>query len=92
MCYNATEDKMSQIISYIKQSVGGNRLKNILIPLLILLVVIAIWVGIFYFYQRYPGRFDELKGYGYLGAFLLSLLFNATVILPLGVGSGATLP
>ena len=97
MCYNATEDKMSQIINYIKQSVRGKRLRKKLIPLLILLVVIAIWAGIFYFYQHYPGRFDELRGYGYLGAFLLSLLFNATVVLPMGaigvvIALGAVLP
>jgi len=97
VCYNATEDKMSQIISHDKQSGKGRGLRKKLIPLLILLVVIAIWVGIFYFYQRYPGRFDELRGYGYLGAFLLSLLFNATVILPLGAigmvfALGAVLP
>ena len=88
---------MSQIISHDKQSGKGRGLRKKLIPLLILLVVIAIWVGIFYLYQRYPGRFDELRGYGYLGAFLLSLLFNATVILPLGAigmvfALGAVLP
>ncbi|MBA7474937.1 hypothetical protein ES707_10299 [subsurface metagenome] len=59
-------------------------IKGKLIPLLILILVIAIWVGIFYLYQHYPDRFNELKAYGYLGSFLLSLLFNATVILPMG--------
>ncbi len=55
-----------------------------LIPLLTLLLVIAITAGILYFYRQYPGRIDELKAYGYLGAFLISLIFNATVILPAG--------
>jgi len=55
-----------------------------IIPILILLLVIAITVGIFYFYRQYPGRIEELRHYGYLGAFLISLIFNATVILPAG--------
>jgi len=62
----------------------GNWLKKNFIPLLALLLVIAITVGIFYFYKHYPGRVDQLKGYGYLGAFLISLTLNATVILPAG--------
>jgi len=62
----------------------GNWLKKRFIPLLALLLVIAITVGIFYFYRSSPGRIDQLKGYGYLGAFLISLTFNATLILPAG--------
>ncbi|MBA7613467.1 hypothetical protein ES703_20717 [subsurface metagenome] len=90
---------MSKIVSDDGQAGAEDkgRLKKKLIPLLILLVVIAIWVGIFCFYQHYPDKFDQLRGYGYLGAFLLSLLFNATVILPLGAigivfALGAVLP
>jgi len=75
---------MGNIISQVKRVWGGKGLRKKLIPLLILLLVIAIWVCIFYFCRHYPDRFEELKAYGYLGAFLLSLLFNATVILPLG--------
>lgn len=52
--------------------------------MLALLVVVAITVGIFYFYESYPGRVDQLKSYGYLGVFLISLTFNATLILPAG--------
>jgi len=97
MCYNAIEGKMGNIISQVKRVWGGKGLRKKLIPLLVLLLVIAIWVCIFYFYQHYPDMFDELKGYGYLGAFLLSLLFNATVILPMGaigvvIALGAVLP
>ncbi len=62
----------------------GNWLKRNFIPLLALLLVIAITVGIFYFYKQYPDRVDRLKGYGYLGAFLISLTLNATIILPAG--------
>ena len=60
------------------------RVRKKIIPLLTLLFVIAITVGIFYFYRQYPGEIEELKAYGYLGAFLISLIFNATVILPVG--------
>lgn len=59
-------------------------LKKNTIPLLTLLLVIAITSGIFFFYRDFPGKFDELKHFGYLGAFLISLLLNATVILPVG--------
>ena len=56
----------------------GARLRNKIIPLLTLLLVIAITVGIF----LYRERIVELKEYAYLGAFLISLIGNATVILP----------
>jgi membrane protein YqaA with SNARE-associated domain len=52
--------------------------------LLTLLAVIIISVGIFCFYRRYPERLNELRAFGYLGVFLISLIFNATVILPAG--------
>jgi len=73
MCYNA-EDKMGK----------RDWLKRRFLPVLALLLVIAITVGIFYFYRSYPGRVDQLQGYGYLGAFIISLTFNATLILPTG--------
>ncbi len=50
------------------------------IPLLTLLMVITISVGLFLNRDKLP----ELKGYGYLGAFLISLVTNATVVLPVG--------
>ncbi|GAI57353.1 unnamed protein product [marine sediment metagenome] len=73
---------MSNIISNNKQVEVEKRrgLKKQFIPLLILLLVIAISVGIF-FYGRSPERVAELKNYGYLGAFLISLIGNAGVIL-----------
>ena len=73
VCYNA-EDKMDK-----RSWITGK-----LVPMLALLVVVAITVGIFYFYKSYPGRVDQLKSYGYLGVFLISLTFNATLILPAG--------
>jgi len=60
------------------------RIKGKVIPVLILLFVIAISAGVYYFYKQAPGRFEEIAAYGYLGAFLISLIFNATVILPVG--------
>jgi membrane protein YqaA with SNARE-associated domain len=61
---------------------GGLREK--LTPLLTLLLVIAIVAG-FYFYGRNPERIAGLKNYGYLGAFLISLIGNGTVLLPVFV-------
>ena len=59
-------------------------LKRNALPLLILLLVIAITFAIFYCYRNFPDRFAELGSYGYLGAFLISVVLNATVILPAG--------
>ena len=59
-------------------------IKKKFIPLLALLLVIAITAGIFCFYRQNPNMVEKLEGYGYLGAFLISLTFNATLILPAG--------
>ncbi|MFC2047438.1 YqaA family protein [Chloroflexota bacterium] len=69
-----------------------SRLKNFF-PLFMLLLVIAISVGSFLLRDKV----SEVAGYGYLGAFLISLTFNATVILPAGnflvlLAFGAFLP
>lgn len=71
--------------------------RNKLLPLLALLVALTVTVGLFYFYQQYPDRIEALTAYGYIGAFAISLVFNATVILPAGnivilSALGATLP
>ena len=99
MCYNTPEDKMHKIISRDKHAGvdKGDRLKKKFIPLLTLIFVIAIIAGIFYFYKNYPDKIEELKAYNYLGAFLISLILNATVVLPVGTflviaTLGATLP
>ncbi len=83
MCYNATEDKMSKIISDDKQVGvgGGERTKSGIIALLALLIIIAISIGIF-FYGQDPERVAELEKYRYLGAFLIGLIGNATILLP----------
>ena len=48
------------------------------IPILTLLLVIAITVGLF----LYRDRVADLGNYGYLGAFLISLISSATIVLP----------
>ncbi len=63
---------------------ADRKLTSKLVPILALVLVIAITGGIFYFLLSFPGKIAELKAYGYLGAFLISLIFNATVILPVG--------
>ncbi|MFH1382873.1 MAG: VTT domain-containing protein [Chloroflexota bacterium] len=50
-----------------------------LVPILMLALVIAITVGLFLFRNQVA----QLGNYGYLGAFLISLVANATVILPI---------
>ena len=79
---------------------GVNRrrwLRQRLIPLLILLVVMAIVAVVFYLYQAHPEKIDELQQFGYLGAFIISVTLNATLVLPAGnfvvmAAFGATLP
>jgi len=58
--------------------------KTRLVPLLGLLAIIAIAVTIFYLYRYHPEKFEQLKELGYLGVFLISLILNATVVLPAG--------
>jgi membrane protein YqaA with SNARE-associated domain len=67
------------------------------VPLLGLILALGIMLGIGYVYWRYPGIFRELQALGYLGAFLVSLILNATIILPVSnvaviVALGGTLP
>jgi membrane protein DedA with SNARE-associated domain len=52
-----------------------------MVPLLGLLGVILITVGLFY-YGRDPSRIIALRNYQYFGAFLISLIGNATILLP----------
>ncbi len=55
-------------------------LREKVVPLWTLLLVVAISVSLF-IYGRDSGRITELKNYVYLGAFLISLIGNATVLL-----------
>lgn len=68
-----------------------------LVPIVGLFFVIAITAGIFYFYKEYPEKVKNLQSYSYLGAFVISVTFNATLILPAGnivvlVALGANMP
>lgn len=72
-------------------------LRRNIVSLAGLLLAIAVIVGVFYFYSQFPGRIDELKKYGYLGAFIVSIVLNATLILPVSnmavlMALGATMP
>ncbi len=93
-CATMLPDKMSNIISHNQQARAKKvgRLRKNFIPLLTLLLVIAITVGIFLYWERVA----ELGKYGYLGAFLLTLIQNTTVILPIPAipvfALGAALP
>jgi membrane protein YqaA with SNARE-associated domain len=66
----------------IRGEVGWVR-RNV-IPILSLSFAILISVGIFLMWRFYPERLESLKHLGYFGAFLISLLFNASIILPAG--------
>jgi membrane protein YqaA with SNARE-associated domain len=57
-------------------------LKKSLVPLSGLLLALAIFITVGWLYLHYPGFFERLKGYGYLGVFVISLILNATVIIP----------
>jgi membrane protein YqaA with SNARE-associated domain len=46
------------------------------------LIVIVIMGGILYLYRQYPGKIDQLETWGYLGAFIISALSSATIIVP----------
>ena len=53
-------------------------LKNRIIPILAVLLALAITIVLF----LYRDKVAEFGNYGYLGAFLVSLISNATIILP----------
>jgi len=62
--------------------VEKNWLKRNLIPILTIILVIAVTASIYLVYGRHPERLVELKNYVYWGAFLISVIGNATIILP----------
>ena len=74
-----------------------DKLRQISIPLLGLFLALTIIFGIIFVYWRNPDIFEELEAYGYLGAFLISIILNGTIILPVSnvaviMSLGATLP
>lgn len=76
---------------------AGGWIQRRLLPILSIIVVIAIVAGVLYVYRTNPDLAEKVKEYGYLGAFFISMLLNATVVLPAGnflilAALGATLP
>lgn len=72
-------------------------LRGKIIPVVGLILVIVIMVFILWYYRQHPGMFRELRAYGYLGAFIISIILNATIILPVSnmavmMTLGATMP
>jgi membrane protein DedA with SNARE-associated domain len=61
-----------------------------LLPVLSIFFVIGIVVLIYMVFVKDPARFEMLQKYVYLGAFLISLIGNASVIFPLAVLGGLT--
>lgn len=77
--------------------------KRRLLPLLGLLIAVGIMVGVFLLYRAYPDFFRDpnlfpgVEGLRYLSVFIISIIFNATIILPVSniaviISMGATLP
>ncbi|MFC1903413.1 YqaA family protein [Chloroflexota bacterium] len=60
----------------------SNSLKRRLVFFLALLLVIAITVGLHLVYGLHPERLEGFKSHFYWGAFLVSIIGNATIILP----------
>lgn len=59
-------------------------LRKRIIPIAGLTLVIVIMAGIIYVNAVHPEIIDDLKDYGYFGAFIISAIFNATLLLPAG--------
>jgi len=59
-------------------------LRRRIIPIAGLVLVLSIMAVILYVNTQCPEKIDDLKEYGYPGAFLISVVFNATLILPAG--------
>ena len=69
-----TEIQKGKLLAWLKRS---------LIPLAGLLGALVIFAVVAWLYSRYPNFFkDEFAKYGYAGVFLVSLILNATVIIP----------
>jgi uncharacterized membrane protein YdjX (TVP38/TMEM64 family) len=72
-------------------------LKKRLSALVGLLAIVAIIVAIILVYQHDPEIFTRLQGYGYAGAFIISVILNGTIIFPVSnmlvmMAIGTTMP
>ncbi len=68
-----TKTRRKRVLTWLKRSI---------VPLAGLVGTIAVVIVLGWLYLRYPGFFDKLKGYGYLGVFVISVILNATIIVP----------
>jgi membrane protein YqaA with SNARE-associated domain len=80
-----------------KGEARGGWVRNRLLPIVGLALVIGLVAGVFLFYRSYPERIEALESYGYMGVFFISVLLNATIVLPAGnflvlATMGAVLP
>jgi membrane protein YqaA with SNARE-associated domain len=62
----------------------GSWFRRWVIPILVLLFIVAIVIVILLLYRENPERLKELEKFGYLGVFVISIILNATLILPAG--------
>ncbi|MFH0942473.1 MAG: VTT domain-containing protein [Chloroflexota bacterium] len=60
----------------------SRKLRRWWLPALALLLSLAVMAAIFFTFGRHPERLAEFKNFVYLGAFLISLIGNATIFLP----------
>jgi membrane protein YqaA with SNARE-associated domain len=72
-------------------------LRSKIAPLAGLILAVAIMVGIVCLYLRNPEFFQELETYGYFGTFIITIILNATILLPVSslamvMAMGAVLP
>ncbi|MFC1909956.1 YqaA family protein [Chloroflexota bacterium] len=56
--------------------------RNVVFFVLLLILVIAISATLHFVFVLHPERLEQLKNYVYLGAFLISIIGNATLIFP----------
>lgn len=62
----------------------GSWFRQRVIPVLVLLFIVAIVVVILSLYRTHPEKLEELQQFGYLGVFVISIILNATLVLPAG--------
>ncbi len=62
----------------------GSWFRQRVIPILVLLFIVAIVVVILSLYRTHPEKLEEFKQFGYLGVFVISIILNATLVLPAG--------
>ncbi|MCK5576963.1 MAG: VTT domain-containing protein [Dehalococcoidales bacterium] len=76
---------MSETANDKPTGVGKNSwFRQRVIPILVLLFIVAIVVVILSLYRTHPEKLEELQQFGYLGVFVISIILNATLVLPAG--------